>query len=364
MSDTPAKSRSLFGRFLRPAAEPAPPPPEPAEAAAALQQEPAPPPVEPPVTPPPQVEAPAKKQGWFQRLKAGLTKTSAKLSEDIAGIFTKRKLDADTLQELEDLLIQADLGVETAMRITEALSKGRYNKEIAPAEVRAVLAAEVERVLTPVAKPLLLEGDHRPHVILVVGVNGTGKTTTIGKLAQRFVQEGKKVTLAAGDTFRAAAIDQLEIWGERTGAEVVVRGVGADSAGLAFDALKRARENSSEVLLIDTAGRLQNKQALMEELEKVIRVLRKIDPEAPHQVLLVLDATTGQNALNQVEVFKDKAGVTGLVMTKLDGTAKGGILVAISAKFGLPVHAIGVGEGVEDLAAFDAGEFARAVALS
>jgi len=364
VSDTPAKSRSLFGRFLRPAAEPAPPPPEPAEAAAALQQEPAPPPVEPPVTPPPQVEAPAKKQGWFQRLKAGLTKTSAKLSEDIAGIFTKRKLDADTLQELEDLLIQADLGVETAMRITEALSKGRYNKEIAPAEVRAVLAAEVERVLTPVAKPLLLEGDHRPHVILVVGVNGTGKTTTIGKLAQRFVQEGKKVTLAAGDTFRAAAIDQLEIWGERTGAEVVVRGVGADSAGLAFDALKRARENSSEVLLIDTAGRLQNKQALMEELEKVIRVLRKIDPEAPHQVLLVLDATTGQNALNQVEVFKDKAGVTGLVMTKLDGTAKGGILVAISAKFGLPVHAIGVGEGVEDLAAFDAGEFARAVALS
>jgi fused signal recognition particle receptor len=364
VSDTPAKSRSLFGRFLRPAAERAPPPPEPAEAAAALQQEPVPPPVEPPVTPPPQVEVPAKKQGWFQRLKAGLTKTSAKLSEDITGIFTKRKLDADTLQELEDLLIQADLGVETAMRITEALSKGRYNKEIAPAEVRAVLAAEVERVLTPVAKPLLLEGDHRPHVILVVGVNGTGKTTTIGKLAQRFVQEGKKVTLAAGDTFRAAAIDQLEIWGERTGAEVVARGVGADSAGLAFDALKRARENSSDVLLIDTAGRLQNKQALMEELEKVIRVLRKIDPEAPHQVLLVLDATTGQNALNQVEVFKDKAGVTGLVMTKLDGTAKGGILVAISAKFGLPVHAIGVGEGVEDLAAFDAGEFARAVALS
>jgi fused signal recognition particle receptor len=364
VSDTPAKSRGLFGRFLRPAAESAPPPPEPAEAPAALQQELAPPAVEPAVTPPPPVEPPAKKQGWFQRLKAGLTKTSAKLSEDIAGIFTKRKLDADTLQELEDLLIQADLGVETAMRITEALSKGRYNKEIAPAEVRAVLAAEVERVLTPVAKPLLLEGDHRPHVILVVGVNGTGKTTTIGKLAQRFVQEGKKVTLAAGDTFRAAAIDQLEIWGERTGAEVVARGVGADSAGLAFDALKRARENSSEVLLIDTAGRLQNKQALMDELEKVIRVLRKIDPEAPHHVLLVLDATTGQNALNQVEVFKDKAGVTGLVMTKLDGTAKGGILVAISAKFGLPVHAIGVGEGVEDLAAFDAGEFARAVALS
>jgi fused signal recognition particle receptor len=306
---------------------------------------------------------PPKKQGWFQRLKAGLTKTSTRLSEDIAGIFTKRKLDADTLQELEDLLIQADLGVETSMRITEALAKGRYNKEIAPDEVRAVLAAEVERTLMPVAKPLRLEGEHRPHVILVVGVNGTGKTTTIGKLAHRLAGEGKKVTLAAGDTFRAAAIDQLEIWGERAGAEVIARGVGADAAGLAFDALTRARENNSDVLLIDTAGRLQNKQALMDELEKVIRVLRKIDPGAPHQVLLVLDATTGQNALNQVEVFKDKAGVTGLVMTKLDGTARGGILVAISAKFGLPVHAIGIGEGVEDLAGFDAGEFARAIAL-
>jgi fused signal recognition particle receptor len=219
-------------------------------------------------------------------------------------------------------------------------------------------------VLAPVAKPLQLEGEHRPHVILVVGVNGTGKTTTIGKLAQRFAEEGRKVTLAAGDTFRAAAIDQLRIWGERAGAEVVARPVGADSAGLAYDALERARENSSEVLLIDTAGRLQNKLVLMDELEKVIRVLRKLDKSAPHHVLLVLDATTGQNALNQVEVFKDKAGVTGLVMTKLDGTAKGGILVAISAKFGLPVHAIGVGEGAEDLAAFDAGEFARAVALS
>jgi fused signal recognition particle receptor len=312
----------------------------------------------------PDAAAPSKKTGWFQRLKAGLTKTSAKLSQDIVGIFTKRKLDADTLQELEDSLIEADLGVETAMRITEALAKGRYNKEIAPAEVRAVLAAEVERVLMPVARPLRLEGEHRPHVILVVGVNGTGKTTTIGKLAQRFVQEGRKVTLAAGDTFRAAAIEQLKIWGERTGAEVVARAAGADAAGLAYDALARARENLSEVLLIDTAGRLQNKQVLMGELEKVIRVLRKIDATAPHHVLLVLDATTGQNALNQVEVFREKAGVSGLVMTKLDGTAKGGILVAISAKFGLPVHAIGVGEGVEDLAAFDAGEFARAVALS
>jgi fused signal recognition particle receptor len=311
-----------------------------------------------------QAPQPPPKQGWFQRLKTGLTKTSARLSQDIAGIFTKRKLDADTLQELEEVLIQADLGVETAMRITTALAKGRFDKEIATDEVRAVLAAEIERVLEPVARPLQIAGGSRPHVILVVGVNGSGKTTTIGKIAHNLVQEGKTVLLAAGDTFRAAAIDQLQVWGERIGAEVVARDVGADSAGLAFDALVRAREKNCDVLLIDTAGRLQNKQALMGELEKVIRVLRKIDPEAPHQVLLVLDATTGQNALNQVEVFKDKAGVTGLVMTKLDGTARGGILVAISAKFGLPVHAVGIGEGVEDLRAFDAGEFARAIALS
>jgi fused signal recognition particle receptor len=361
VSDTPAKpSRGLFGLFRRSEPDPALPPTPAAEALDVAQNEP--PVAELPATP--LTAEPPRKLGWFQRLKAGLTKTSAKLSEDIAGIFTKRKLDADTLQDLEDTLIQADLGVETAMRITEALAKGRYNKEIAPEEVRAVLAAEVERVLSPVARPLRLEGDHRPHVILVVGVNGTGKTTTIGKLAQRFAQEGRKVTLAAGDTFRAAAIEQLKIWGERTGAQVIARSTGADAAGLAFDALKDAQANGSDVLLIDTAGRLQNKQALMDELEKVIRVLRKIDADAPHQVLLVLDATTGQNALNQVEVFRDKAGVTGLVMTKLDGTAKGGILVAISAKFGLPVHAIGVGESVEDLAAFDAGEFARAVALS
>ena len=310
----------------------------------------------------PPVEAP-RKQGWFQRLKQGLLKTSTRLSQDIAGIFTKRKLDAEALQELEDLLIQADLGVDTAARIAAALAKGRHNKEVSPEEVRSVLAAEVERTLAPVARPLTLEGAERPYVILVVGVNGTGKTTTIGKLAHRLAGEGKTVMLAAGDTFRAAAIDQLKIWGQRTGAEVVARAVGADAAGLAFDALTQAREKRCDVLLIDTAGRLQNKQGLMDELEKVIRVLRKIDPGAPHQVLLVLDATTGQNALNQVEVFKDKAGVTGLIMTKLDGTARGGILVAISARFGLPVHAIGVGEGVEDLSAFDAGEFARAIAL-
>jgi fused signal recognition particle receptor len=357
VSDKPEKSKGLFGMFRR-QAEPAP---APSDEDAATSQSPAFAAVAATTDP----EQPAQgKRSWLQRLRAGLTKTSARLSDDIAGLFTKRKLDADTLQDLEDLLIQSDLGVETAMRITSALSKGRYEKGIAPEDVRAVLAAEVERTLAPVAQPLEISGAHKPHVILVVGVNGTGKTTTIGKLAQRFVREGKKVTLAAGDTFRAAAIDQLKIWGTRTGAEVVAGAVGADAAGLAFDAFSRARENSSDVLLIDTAGRLQNKQALMGELEKVIRVIRKIDATAPHHVLLVLDATTGQNALNQVEVFKDKAGVTGLVMTKLDGTARGGILVAISAKFGLPVHAIGIGEGVDDLAAFDAGEFARAIALS
>jgi fused signal recognition particle receptor len=295
---------------------------------------------------------------FFDRLKSGLSKTG------LGEILTKSKLDAATIAELEESFIRADMGASQAAKLAKAVARNRYDTEISGRELKDLLAGEIAALLAPIQKPLTMDETKKPFVILVAGVNGTGKTTTIGKLAQRFVQEGKKVTLAAGDTFRAAAIDQLEIWGERTGAEVVARGVGADSAGLAFDALKRARENSSEVLLIDTAGRLQNKQVLMDELEKVIRVLRKIDPEAPHQVLLVLDATTGQNALNQVEVFKDKAGVTGLVMTKLDGTAKGGILVAISAKFGLPVHAIGVGEGVEDLAAFDAGEFARAVALS
>jgi fused signal recognition particle receptor len=355
VNDKPPKRGGLFGAFRR-GATPVPQEEDGDRSTTLVEQTPA--------TATEVALQPPKKQGWFQRLKAGLTKTSASLSQDIAGIFTKRKLDADTLQELEDLLIQADLGVDTAMRITAALARGRHNKEISPEEVRAVLAAEVERTLAPVAKPLHVEGNSRPHVILVVGVNGTGKTTTIGKMAHRLTQEGKSVMLAAGDTFRAAAIDQLKIWGERSGAEVVARGVGADSAGLAFDALTRAREKNCDVLLIDTAGRLQNKQALMDELEKVLRVLRKIDPSAPHQVLLVLDATTGQNALNQVEVFKDRAGVTGLVMTKLDGTARGGILVAISAKFGLPVHAIGVGEGVEDLSAFDSSEFARAIALS
>ena len=305
-----------------------------------------------------------KPKGWFQRLRHGLTKTSSKLSDGITGLFTKRKLDAATLDDLEDLLIQADLGVETAQRITGAISKDRFEKGISADDVRTILAAEVARVLGPVAIPLSIDTTRKPHVILAVGVNGTGKTTTIGKLAANFKREGKSVLLAAGDTFRAAAIDQLKIWGERTGATVIARETGADSSGLAFDALQAARDGGYDVLLMDTAGRLQNKQALMEELEKVIRVMKKLDPTAPHDVLLVLDATTGQNALSQVEVFAKSAGVTGLVMTKLDGTARGGILVAIAAKYGLPIHAIGVGEGVDDLQPFEAVEFAKAISLS
>ncbi len=302
------------------------------------------------------------KTGWFQRLKGGLTKTSSRLSDGITGIFTKSKLDADTLDDLEDVLIQADLGVETAMKITDRLSKGRYEKGIAPEDVRRVLAEEVERVLEPVALPLKINKANSPHVILMIGVNGTGKTTTIGKLAAKLKRDGHKVMMAAGDTFRAAAIDQLKVWGERTQTPVVARDVGSDASGLVYDALTVARAENCDVLLVDTAGRLQNKNELMEELEKVIRVLRKIDETAPHDVLLVLDATTGQNALAQVEVFQARASVTGLVMTKLDGTARGGILVAVAAKYGLPVHAIGVGEGVDDLQPFQPRDYAEALA--
>jgi fused signal recognition particle receptor len=307
-------------------------------------------------TQPPEEISEAPRKSWFQRLKSGLSQTSAKLTEGITSVFTKRRLDATTLDDLEDLLLQADLGLATSERIAATLKATRYEK--------SVLAAEVERVLTPVAKPLVLRDDKQPHVMLFVGVNGTGKTTTIGKLAAKYRRDGKSVMIAAGDTFRAAAVEQLKVWGERAGAKVIARATGADAAGLAFEALEDARKTGVDVLLIDTAGRLQNKAVLMDELEKVVRVMRKVDPTAPHDVVLVLDATTGQNALNQVEVFKDRAGVTGLVMTKLDGTARGGILVAISAKFGLPVHAVGVGEGIDDLEPFDAGEFARAIALS
>ncbi len=373
MSDAREKT-GLFGRLFGGAKKSETPPAEEKKADAVIEtveeppaspdSEPEPPPVAATLAQEAPAEEPAPaKRGWFTRLKDGLTKTSSKLSDGITGLFTKRKLDASTLDDLEDILIEADLGVATATRITEALSKGRYEKGLSPEDVKAVLAAEVERVLTPVAVPLSLAGANKPHVILVVGVNGAGKTTTIGKLAQQFAGEGKKVMMAAGDTFRAAAIDQLKIWGQRTGAAVVTRPAGADPAGLAFDALKDAQATGCDVLLIDTAGRLQNKQALMDELEKIVRVLRKIDATAPHSVLLVLDATTGQNALSQVDVFRERAGVTGLIMTKLDGTARGGILVAIAEKYKLPVHAVGVGEGVDDLQPFDPAEFARAIAL-
>ncbi len=302
------------------------------------------------------------KQSWWRRLSSGLKRTSSSIGSAVADLVIRRKLDRAMLDDIEDVLLRADLGADVAATIAAAVGHGRYDKAISADEVKAVVAAEVEKVLTPVAKPLLIESGRRPFVILVVGVNGSGKTTTIGKLASRFSAEGRTVMLAAGDTFRAAAIEQLKVWGERTGAPVIARAQGADAAGLAFDAITAARAAASEVLLIDTAGRLQNRAELMNELEKVVRVIRKVDAGAPHAVLLVLDATVGQNALSQVEAFLRTAGVTGLVMTKLDGTARGGILVALSQKYRLPVHFIGVGEGVEDLAPFTARDFARAIA--
>jgi fused signal recognition particle receptor len=304
----------------------------------------------------------APRLSWWQRLSQGLGRTASALSTGITAIFTTRKLDKDTLQELEDILIQADLGVDVSARLVAAISKDRFDKTVTPEEVKAALAVEVEAVLAPVAQPLVVDEAQKPFVILMIGVNGAGKTTTIGKLAAKFRSEGKSVMLAAGDTFRAAAIEQLGIWAERTGAAFLARPQGADAAGLAFDALTKAKESGTDILMIDTAGRLQNKQGLMEELAKIIRVIRKMDASAPHATLLVLDATVGQNALSQVETFRAIAGVTGLVMTKLDGTARGGILVALAAKFGLPVHFIGVGEGVDDLEPFTASDFAKAIA--
>jgi len=315
------------------------------------------------VDPPATVAEPAQpRQGWFARLASGLKRSSDNLASSITSVFTKRRLDAATLDELEDVLIQADLGIETAMAITEALRRDRFDRDVTDEDVRAVLAAEVEKVLAPVARPLVIEADRKPFVILMIGVNGSGKTTTIVKLAQKLADEGKSVMLAAGDTFRAAAIEQLQVWGQRTGAPVIARPAGADASGLAFDAVTQAKAEGRDVLIIDTAGRLQNRDELMNELEKVIRVIRKVEPSAPHATLLTLDATTGQNALRQVEIFGQRAGVTGLVMTKLDGTARGGILVAIARTFGLPVHFIGVGEGVADLEPFEARDFARAIA--
>jgi fused signal recognition particle receptor len=302
------------------------------------------------------------KLSWWRRLSSGLKRTSSSLGAAVADLVTKRKLDSAMLEDIEDVLLRADLGTEVAARIAKAVGVGRYDKAITAEDVKAVVASEVEKVLARVAQPLVIDEAKKPFVILVVGVNGSGKTTTIGKLAAKLSAEGRSVMLAAGDTFRAAAIEQLKIWGERTQSPVIAGSQGSDSASLAFNALTAAREGRRDVLLIDTAGRLQNKAELMNELEKVVRVIRKVDASAPHAVLLVLDATVGQNALSQVEAFHRIAGVTGLVMTKLDGTARGGILVALAEKHQLPVHFIGVGEGIDDLAPFTARDFAQAIA--
>jgi fused signal recognition particle receptor len=302
------------------------------------------------------------RQSWWRRLRGGLARTSTSITTAISDLVSKRKLDAGTIEELEELLIRTDIGVDAAARIAAAVGEGRYDKTVSSEEVRAILAAEIERILLPVARPLAIDGTRKPFVILVAGVNGSGKTTTIGKVAARLGREGRRVMLAAGDTFRAAAIEQLKIWGERTKAPVVAGAQGADAAGLAYEALAAARAQVIDVLIVDTAGRLQNKAGLMDELQKIVRVMKKLDPEAPDAVLLVLDATVGQNALSQVAEFSKTAGVTGLIMTKLDGTARGGILAAIAAKYQLPVHFIGIGEGIDDLAPFGAREFARALA--
>jgi len=301
------------------------------------------------------------KTSWFGRIKAGLSRSSSRLAQGIGDLFTKRKLDDEALEELEELLIAADLGVATATKVTARLAKSRFDQEISPEEIKEALAEEIAAILEPVARPLTPDPAKKPHVVLMVGVNGSGKTTTIGKLAKYYKGRGLKVTMAAGDTFRAAAVEQLKVWGDRTGCPVVARAQGADAAGLAFDALTESAARGDDLLLIDTAGRLQNKADLMAELQKMVRVLKKQDPSAPHDVLLVLDSTVGQNAHAQVEIFKELTQVSGLVMTKLDGTARGGVVVALAEKFGLPVHAIGVGEGADDLQPFDARTFARSL---
>jgi fused signal recognition particle receptor len=297
--------------------------------------------------------------GFFGRLKQGLSRSTQKLTEGITTVFKKRRLDDEALEELEELLISADLGTEVAARVIDTFRRTRFGTEVTDEEIKTALADEVSAILTPVAHPLVIDHARKPHVVLVVGVNGTGKTTTIGKMAQLYREQGMRPVLVAGDTFRAAAVEQLQIWGQRTDAPVIAGAPNADAAGLAFQALTQARAEGADVLLIDTAGRLHNRSVLMEELKKIIRVIRKQDPEAPHSVLLVLDATTGQNAIQQVRVFREMVDVTGLVVTKLDGSARGGIVVALAQEFGLPVHAVGVGEQAGDLRPFDAGEFAR-----
>ena len=296
---------------------------------------------------------------WFDRLKSGLGRTTEKLSSGISDLFRSRKLDREALEELEELLIMADMGVTTATRLSGALAKNKFDKEVTSQEVREALAGEIATILEPAAKPLEIDTSHKPYIVLVCGVNGSSKTTTIGKMAKQFKDEGKSVMLAAGDTFRAAAIEQLQVWGERTGCPVIASEQGSDAASLVYGAVERAKAEAADVLMIDTAGRLQNKSNLMEELKKVVRVITKQDDTAPHAVMLVIDSTVGQNAHNQVEVFKEMVNVTGLVMTKLDGTAKGGVVVGLAEKFELPVYAVGVGEAVEDLHAFDAKVFAN-----
>ena len=301
------------------------------------------------------------KGSWFARLKAGLSSSTFSLGEGISSILSRGNIGQATLDELEDHLIASDLGVVTARAVTAKLAADRFDKSIGESEVRSALAEHISQILQPLAHPLVIDPAHKPHVILVAGVNGTGKTTTIGKLAHQLHAEGHSIVLAAADTFRAAAIDQLKIWGERVGVEVVAGEVGGDAAGLAYAALEKAQAEGANVLLIDTAGRLQNKTNLMAELVKIVRVLRKLDSSAPHDSLLVLDATTGQNAISQVESFKDQCGTSGLIMTKLDGTARGGVLVAIAEYFSLPIHAIGVGERIDDLRPFEARAFAKAL---
>ncbi|MBU6208015.1 MAG: signal recognition particle-docking protein FtsY [Alphaproteobacteria bacterium] len=301
-------------------------------------------------------------QGWGAKLFSGLRKTSSRLSENLSALVTKSNLDAATLDEIEDALIASDLGPAMAHRVRERLATTRQERGLDEAGIRAIVAEEIEQVLAPVARPLEVTGFPRPHVILVIGVNGSGKTTTIAKLARRFQEEDYGVMLAAGDTFRAAAIGQLKVWAERIGVPIISGPEGGDPAGIVFDAVKKATEIGTDVLIVDTAGRLHNKRELMDELAKIRRVLGRLNPAAPHDVVLVLDATTGQNALAQISTFQDLAGVTGLVMTKLDGTARGGVLVAAAEQFRLPIHAIGVGETLDDLRPFDAGELARAIA--
>ena len=310
-------------------------------------------------TPAPEA-APAVGRGWLSRLRGGLARTTARLTDSVSTLFRKRRLDDEALEELEETLIAADLGLPAAQRIVESFRRTRFGKEVTDEEVKAALADEIAAILAPVSRPMEVRPERAPHVVLVVGVNGTGKTTTIAKLGQQYREQGLSCAFVAGDTFRAAAVEQLQIWGERTGCAVHCPAKpGADAAGLAFDALKAAKEAGTQILLVDTAGRLHNKAALMEELRKVVRVLKRQDETAPHSVLLVLDATTGQNAVQQTRVFKEMVDVSGLAVTKLDGSAKGGVVVALAAEFGLPVHMVGVGESAADLRPFEARDFAR-----